>query len=282
MAQYKCFRCMKVFEADGPFPTAAAGGSCKFCKALITDPVNLVRSPVVQGRQRSQSSPPAVHSPQTPRIKLPGLTKINLHNDGPPEVSGEAPTSKLNLIAYRGSRVDYAAIKQGGGFRAQPDARFDGPWIIRDKWIAKGVRTHMQTKAVLAWSKNKYKALEYTIGSISGGKGYLYVAWLEYGFDVVQTVRQWEKQNNWPLIDAGTQDEVLSDTVPPSRILGCWEMARGQQFGDLKVMKKLAVSPEGIPVDVMKQYETMDALFPEGKVFSVYLGNQLKSNDDKP
>lgn len=156
---------------------------------------------------------------------------VLLHNDAPP-VEGMRGWSAMSRLVFRGSGAPYAAL--GGGFSAAPDGRFDKPVIIRDRWNEKRVTTHMQTKAVLAWSKSFYVALEYAYGCIKGGMGqvipgYLHFCWIQTGLDVVEAVREWEGNNPGVFldeIDPGQQFEIITPTVPQNCIVATWELRK--------------------------------------------------------
>lgn len=269
MAIYKCYSCMKVFSAQGPYPDVASGGSCRYCRTLITDAVNRI-------------------DPPPPRLSLlePGFW-VYLHNDDPP-LTGRTKAVRINTLVFRGDGVAYEDLNPPG-FQAKADRRFDHPYIIRDSWIEKNVTTHMQTKAVLAWSKSIYKALEYALGCVKGGMGgkkygYLYFAWVEYGVDVVDTVRAWElAKTGLGRIAAGTQEEVLSPTLPISRLIGCWRIDKSSTFGEVIIKARSDIATDHFPSTIVRDYRYYADMFPLDKAFTVYARTGgLRRNDDAP
>ncbi len=249
---------MKVFEAPGPYRTPAHGGKCPFCRTMITDEINLFSAGPALGRARSASLPNIhLHVPPPPvRAPPPPGFRARLHNDSPP-IEAWAAAQKIDAIVFRGSRVGYNSLK--GAFTPPADARFDGPCIIRDKWAERKVTTHMQTKAALAWSKNINKALEYVMGAITAGESYFYVGWIESGIDVLAAVRDWEQKEarlGGP-VDAGTQAEVLCESLPINRIIACWKFGSAG-YPNIKFVEKIAVAHDAIPSSVLVKWASIE------------------------
>ena len=247
---YKCFSCMKV-TAFRPNLLPAA---CPKCFTIIRTaaPLPLQVPPVV------------VPPPQF---------QVYLHNDNP-LATGTTNGTILNRLVFRGSRVGYAAVPPAG-FTAAADARFNQPYIIRDSWVARQVMTYMQTKAVLAWSKNIFKALQYAEGCISGQMGvitpgFLYVAWVDVGVDVLAAVREWERSQGWGQIPAGTQDEVLSPTLPVAKVIGCWTIVKGPAFGTIRISGRAAIATDAFPGGIVNRYNDLVSDFPLDTDINVY------------
>jgi hypothetical protein len=195
---------------------------------------------------------------------------IFLHNDTP-FAEGMAGWKKIDKLVFRGSGKSYDSI--GNGFAAVPDQRFNKPCIIRDKWAAKRVTTHMQTKAVLAWSKSFYVALEYAYGCIKGGiggeiPGYLHFCFVERGLDVLEAVRTWEAENRdlfSGAIDQGKQHEIVTPTVPRQHILATWELRKPRiidKYGAFYVHSKTLHA--GNFASVINAYMAISDVIPEG------------------
>ncbi|MET0649950.1 MAG: hypothetical protein ABW208_25355 [Pyrinomonadaceae bacterium] len=193
---------------------------------------------------------------------------VFLHNSAP-FIEGMRAWSPMSRLVFRGSGAPYAAL--GSGFSAVPNERFDKPVIIRDEWRAKHVMTHMQTKAVLAWSKSFYVAVEYAYGCIKGNleqgviPGYIHFCWVDMGLDVVQAVREWEGNNPGVFlqeIDPGQQFEIITPTVPQNRILASWELrkAPGGAFGQFVITDK-TIHP-GHFAAVMNDYNAISNALP--------------------
>ena len=203
---------------------------------------------------------------------------IFIHNDNPLKVA-YANWRTLDLLVFRGSGVSYSDLN-AAGFLAAADQRFPMPTIIRDKWLSRHVTTHMQTKNVLAWSKSFGKATEYAAGQIKGafGKvtpGHLYFAHIQRGVDVTSEVRDFERTQALPPIDEGTQKEVLTPTLPKSRVLATWEVGKGSAFGVIQVQKKTTY--DGLfSSQVVEKYQLIDKAIPPGKEFDFYeVGEQI-------
>ncbi len=237
---YKCFSCMQV----SAFNPAARPGSCPRCHTVL----------------RGIAGPP------------PERGDVFIHNDNPLKVD-YASWRALDLLVFRGSGVAYSDLN-AAGFLAAADQRFPMPTIIRDKWLSRQVTTHMQTKNVLAWSKSFSKATEYAAGQIKGafGKvtpGHLYFAHVQRGVDVTSEVRDFERKNALPPIAEGTQKEVLTPTLPKSRVLATWEVVKGRAFGNIQVQKKNTYDGE-FPDQVMKKYQLIDKEIPLNTEFDFY------------
>ncbi|HXT14291.1 MAG TPA: hypothetical protein VN706_01590 [Gemmatimonadaceae bacterium] len=264
---YKCTSCMKVTALmPGQIPRA-----CPRCSTLIR--------------------PDARRAGLTAHVPPAAALTVDLHNDMP-SATASTQSVLLNRLVFRGDGTGFLSLRPPG-FTAKADARFAGPVIIRDKWKEKGVTTHMQTKVVLAWSKSIYKALEYAMGCIKGGlaqdsdarasaaaavsapasgpkPGWLYVAWVEYGIDVLAAVREWERIERWPAIRPGTQEEILSPTLPLERIVGCWAIQKGASFGDIRITQHVPIPDRGLPIPVLAAYRRLAEEFHVGRELNVY------------
>jgi len=196
---------------------------------------------------------------------------ILIHNDNP-VLTSYTIWKRLDVLVFRGARVAYEQLNQEG-FAAVYDGRFPMPTIIRDKWSERGVTTRMQTKSVLAWSKSFTKALEYAYGCIQGGlsgvtPGNLYFGWVEIGVDVTEEVRDFESRFSLQPIPEGEQKEVLTPTLPKSKILASWQLIKGKGgYGSTQVIKKGRHDLSG---SVSATYNKIDGLCPLDVEFNFY------------
>jgi|HubBroStandDraft_1064217.scaffolds.fasta_scaffold175473_1 hypothetical protein len=204
---------------------------------------------------------------------------VYLHNSQP-FFEGATGWKHFNKLVFRGSRISYDSLRDG--FAAVPDSRFGKPCIIRDDWRDKNVNTHMQTKAVLAWSKSFYVALEYACGCIGGTlgtptPGYLYFCSIDIGLDVTETIREWEQENpTWlsPPIDPGHQSEVITPTVAKNRILATWTLTQAGGYPNFKLSNKTVHA--GNFAAVRPDYDRISKQCDEGGIYDyVTLGNLI-------
>lgn len=234
---YKCTSCMNVLAFD----PAAIPKSCPRCHTIIRGISGSVADILPPPSQRHNS--------------------ILIHNDNPP-LTDNTTWGQLGVLVFRGAKVPYSELHDTG-FQAVNDPRFPMRTIIRDKWKDRNVTTRMQTKSALAWSKSLSKAAEYAYGCISGGlggvkPGNLYFAYVAQGVDVTAEIRKFELKHKLPRIDEGTQEEILTPTLPKSQILACWQLIKGKSgFGFLVPIKKEIFAGE-FPNEVVQAYKLID------------------------
>lgn len=230
---YKCFSCMKVSGLNPKDPPQ----SCPRCHT---------------------------------RTRTPTFTQVHLTNDllihnDKPEWTWSTQWQVLDLLVFRGAGFTFKEL-QAEGFKAAADTRFSQPTIIRDSWREKKVMTHMQTKAVLAWSKSISKATEYAYGCIKGGiggakPGVLYFAHANMGVDVTAEVRKFEQRFNLPAQAEGTQKEVLTPTFPKTQILATWTIAKAEPFGFFQITEK-NIHSEAFSLSILEMYRKIDTACP--------------------
>lgn len=258
---YKCYSCMGVSALD----LARLPRACPRCHTILRGYSGALGfSQVVVGRHPLSDMLP----PPSQRRNL-----ILIHNDNPLKTSFTRWRT-LRVLVFRGAGFGYTSLDVGG-FAAVADGRFPMPTIIRDCWRQRNVTTRMQTKSVLAWSKSFAKATEYAYGCIKGamGKvspGYLYFACVEIGVDVTQEVRVFERRFRLPTIDEGTQKEVLTPTLPKHRILACWEVQKGKDFGIARITAKHVCETGVFAQHFVETYQRIDKMCQIGKEFDYY------------